>query len=47
MELYGKRYIPEKEMPFPIRFGDGDAVVELVEMMGKREELELNCPTIG
>jgi aldehyde:ferredoxin oxidoreductase len=37
MELYEKGYIPEKDVPFPIRFGDGDAVVKLVEMMGKRE----------
>ena len=37
MELYEKGYIPEKDTPFPIRFGDGDALVKLVEMMGKRE----------
>ncbi len=37
MELYEKGYIPEKDVPFPIKFGDGDAVVKLVEMMGKRE----------
>jgi len=37
MELYEKGYIPEKDVPFPIRFGDGDAVVKLVPMMGERE----------
>jgi len=37
MELYERGYIPEKEAPFPIRFGDGDALVKLVQMMGERE----------
>jgi aldehyde:ferredoxin oxidoreductase len=37
MELYEKGYIPDKDVPFPIRFGDGDTVVELVQMMGERE----------
>lgn len=37
MELYEKGYIPEKDTPFPIKFGDADAVVKLVEMMGERE----------
>lgn len=37
MELYAKGYIPERDVPFPIKFGDGDAVVKLVEMMGKRQ----------
>ena len=37
MELYEKGYIPEKDVPFPIRFGDSDAVIKLVQMMGERE----------
>jgi len=37
MELYEKGYIPEKDTPFPIKFGDGDALVKLMEMMGERE----------
>jgi len=37
MELYEKGYIPEKDAPFPIRFGDGDTVVKLVQMMGERK----------
>jgi len=37
MELYEKGHIPEKDAPFPIKFGDGDALVELVEMMAERE----------
>jgi len=37
MELYEKGYIPEKDVPFPIKFGDGDTVVKLVQMMGERE----------
>ena len=37
MELYEKGYIPERDVPFPMRFGDGDAVVKLVQIMGERE----------
>jgi len=37
MELYEKGYIPERDTPFPIKFGDADAVVKLVQMMGERE----------
>lgn len=37
MELYEKGHIPDKDVPFPIRFGDGDTVVKLVELTGKRE----------
>jgi aldehyde:ferredoxin oxidoreductase len=37
MELYEKGYIPKKDVPFSIPFGDGDAVVELVKLMGTRE----------
>ena len=36
MELYEKGYIPERDTPFPIKFGDADAVVKLVEMMRLR-----------
>jgi len=44
MELYEKGYIPEKDTPFPIKFGDADAVVKLMEMMGEREGIALNSP---
>ena len=37
MELYEKGYMPKEDAPFPIRFGDGDAVVELLKLMGTRE----------
>lgn len=37
MELYEMGYIPKGDAPFPIRFGDGDAVVELIKLMGGRE----------
>ena len=37
MELYERGYIPEKDVPFPIRFGDGEAIVKLVQMMGEQE----------
>jgi aldehyde:ferredoxin oxidoreductase len=37
MELFEKGYIPEKDVPFPIRFGDKHAMVKLVEMMATRE----------
>ncbi|MBA7679646.1 hypothetical protein ES703_87946 [subsurface metagenome] len=37
MELYEKGYIPETEAPFSMKFGDADALVKLVDMMGKRE----------
>ena len=37
MELYEKGYVPEKDVPFPIKFGDADAVVALVTMMAERE----------
>jgi aldehyde:ferredoxin oxidoreductase len=36
MELYERGYIPEKDMPFPINFGDKYAMVKLVEMMAAR-----------
>lgn len=37
MELYEKGYILKEDVPFPIIFGDGDAVVELVKLMGTGE----------
>ncbi|MBW1736615.1 MAG: aldehyde ferredoxin oxidoreductase family protein [Deltaproteobacteria bacterium] len=37
MELSEKGYIPEKDLPFPLKFGDKHAVVKLTEMMAKRE----------
>jgi len=37
MELYEKGYIPKEDVPFPIMFGDENTVVELVNLMGKRE----------
>jgi len=37
MELYEKGYIPEKDVPFPLRFGDGETVIKMVQMMAKRE----------
>jgi len=37
MELYEKGYIPEKDVPFPMKFGDSDAVVKMVQIMGERE----------
>lgn len=37
MELYEKGYIPEKDMPFPVRFGDKYAMVKLVQMIAARE----------
>jgi len=37
MELCEKGYIPANDTPFSVRFGDGDVVVKLAEMIGKRE----------
>ena len=37
MELYEMGYIPEQDVPFPIRFGDGETVVNLVKLMATRE----------
>jgi len=38
MELYERGYIPDGDIPFSMNFGDGDAVVKLVELMGTRED---------
>lgn len=37
MELFENGYIPQKDVPFPIRFGDKYAMVKLVQMIAKRE----------
>ena len=37
MELYEKGYIPEKDVPFPVNFGDKYAMVKLVQMIGTRD----------
>jgi aldehyde:ferredoxin oxidoreductase len=37
MELFEKGYIPKQDAPFPLKFGDADAVVELIKLMGARE----------
>jgi len=37
MELYQRGIISEKDIGFPLRWGDGKAVVKLVEMISKRE----------
>lgn len=37
MELYEAGYIPEEDIGFPVRFGDADVVVKLVEMVCKDE----------
>jgi aldehyde:ferredoxin oxidoreductase len=36
MELFEKGYIPQKDIGRPLRFGDGDALVWLIEEMGYR-----------
>jgi aldehyde:ferredoxin oxidoreductase len=37
MEMYEKGYIPEADIGQPLRFGDGDAVIEMVQKMAYRE----------
>jgi aldehyde:ferredoxin oxidoreductase len=37
MELFEKGHLPSTDVPFPLKFGDGDAVVELIKLMGARE----------
>ncbi len=36
MELFERGYIPQKDIGRPLRFGDGDALVWLIEEMGHR-----------
>ena len=47
MELYEKGFIPEKEAPFPMRFGDGDTLVKMVQIMGEREGIVGNLLAEG
>ncbi len=37
MELYEKGYLPEKDAGMPLRFGDADAMIEMVRLAGRRE----------
>jgi len=37
MELFERGYIPEEDIGRPLRFGDADALVEMVEKMGSRK----------
>ena len=37
MELYEKGYLLEKDIGMPLRFGDGDALIEMVRQTGWRE----------
>lgn len=37
MELYEKGYLPEKDIGFKANFGNAEALVKLVELMGRRE----------
>ena len=37
MEMYEKGYIPEEDIGQPLRFGDGDALIEMVQKTAYRE----------
>ncbi|MFC1996274.1 aldehyde ferredoxin oxidoreductase family protein [Chloroflexota bacterium] len=37
MEMYEKGYIPEDEIGGPLRFGDADAMIEMIQKMAYRE----------
>ncbi len=37
MEMYEKGYIPEADIGGPLRFGDADAMIEMVQKMARRE----------
>ena len=37
MELFEKAYLPEKDIGFKLNFGNAEALVKLVEMIGKKE----------
>lgn len=39
MELFEKGYLPEKDVGFKLRFGDGEAMVKLAEQIGYRQGL--------
>jgi len=47
MELYEKGYMPKKDAPFPIMFGDGDTLVKTVQIMGEREGIVGNLLAEG
>ena len=47
MELYEKGFIPKGEAPFPMRFGDGDTLVKMVQIMGEREGIVGNLLAEG
>ncbi|MCD6130140.1 MAG: aldehyde ferredoxin oxidoreductase family protein [Deltaproteobacteria bacterium] len=38
MELYENGYIPKQDVPFPLQFGSGDALVEAIKLMGEQKE---------
>jgi aldehyde:ferredoxin oxidoreductase len=38
MELSEKGYMPAKDAPFPLRFGDPDALVESIRAMGEQKD---------
>jgi len=38
MELYEKGYMPVKDAPFPLKFGDPDALVESIRAMGEQKD---------
>ena len=37
MEMYEKGYIPEEDIGQPLRFGDADAVIEMIQKMAYRD----------
>ena len=38
MELYERGYMPKDDAPFPLRFGDAEAMVECVRAMGEQKD---------
>ncbi|MBN1635362.1 MAG: aldehyde ferredoxin oxidoreductase family protein [Deltaproteobacteria bacterium] len=39
MELYENGFMPKQDAPFPLNFGDAEAMVEMVKMIGERKGL--------
>ena len=37
MELYERGYLPKEDIGMPLRFGDADALIEMVKLTGSRE----------
>ena len=37
MEMFEKGYLPEKEIGFKLNFGNGEALLQLLVMIGKKE----------